>query len=264
MGTIEVEGIFPFGRHVLPRRPSAASPRRVFILGAYPSALHVRWQPPRPYRIVAALAVDNEPEPFWTADDEEQQIERWRDEVGFSSAWGSVSRAGRLNGSSGRWLRDNVLVPLGLGRHETWITDCLDTYRGSDDQHGRLGNTYAPVAEAAGLPPASLPPHPRHEDAIVNEAAERHQVRLRDELRGAAPEQLITLGRAALRVLLGLVQVEDDEVTPALDVDPDGNGAYGQAVRVRVVGHEATWLCLAHPGAAPRYQLAHQRWLASR
>jgi hypothetical protein len=210
------------------------------------------------------LAVDNEPEPFWTAEDEEQQIERWRDEVGFSSAWGSVSPTGRLNGSSGRWLRDKVLIPLGLGRHETWITDCLDTYRGSDGQHDRLEDTYAPVAEAAGLASASLPPHPRHEDAIVKQAAERHEARLLDELRRAAPEQLITLGRAALRVLLGLVQVEDDEVAPALEVDPEGSGAYGQAVRVRVVGLEATWLCLAHPAAAPRYQLAHQRWLGSR
>jgi hypothetical protein len=263
MRTIEVEGAFPFGRKVLPRPPSATSPRRVFVLGAYPSALHVRWRPPKPYRIVAALAVDNEPEPFWTADDEEQQIERWRDQVGFLPAWGSVSRAARLNGSSGRWLRDKVLIPLGLHRHETWITDCLDTYRGSDDQHSRLRDTYRPLAEAAGLPLASLPPHPRHEDAIVKEAAERHHARLLDELHEAAPEQLITLGRAALRVLLGLVQVED-EVTPALEVDPDGNGSYGQTVRVRVVGHQATWLCLAHPAAAPRYQLAHDRWLASR
>ena len=39
---------FPFGRPVTRRPPSATSFRRVLILGAYPSALHVEWCPPPP------------------------------------------------------------------------------------------------------------------------------------------------------------------------------------------------------------------------
>jgi hypothetical protein len=48
---------FPFGIPVAPCPPSASSPRKLFVLGAYPSALHVAWVPPRPYRRVNALAV---------------------------------------------------------------------------------------------------------------------------------------------------------------------------------------------------------------
>jgi hypothetical protein len=58
---------FPFGAPVLAcgtEMPTRQFP--VLVLGAYPSALHVRWVPPEGYgRAVAALPVDNEPTPFW-------------------------------------------------------------------------------------------------------------------------------------------------------------------------------------------------------
>ena len=47
--------IFPFGLQILARSPSANEKRRVFILGAYPSALHVKWDPPRPHRTIHAI-----------------------------------------------------------------------------------------------------------------------------------------------------------------------------------------------------------------
>jgi hypothetical protein len=37
-------------------------------------------------RTIAALAVDNEPEPFWDGLDEEARIARWRHAVGWSTA----------------------------------------------------------------------------------------------------------------------------------------------------------------------------------
>lgn len=61
----EAKSCFFFGQPVLPRRAVADGQRDVFVLGAYPSALHVEWTPPSPHRPVRALAVDNEPEPFW-------------------------------------------------------------------------------------------------------------------------------------------------------------------------------------------------------
>jgi len=56
-------GQFPFGAPVLARAPSADTARPLFVLGAYPSALHVRWTAPDGASI-AAMPVDNEPEPF--------------------------------------------------------------------------------------------------------------------------------------------------------------------------------------------------------
>jgi hypothetical protein len=56
---------YPFGRPVEPRR-SFRNRGGYFVLGAYPSALHVHWTAPSGAEI-AALAVDNEPAPFGTA-----------------------------------------------------------------------------------------------------------------------------------------------------------------------------------------------------
>ncbi len=70
-----------------------------FLLGVYPSALHVRWTHPQ-YR-VAALAVAEEPYPFWDGADEVERVDRWRGEVGWQSEWGTAEPVGRLNGSSG-------------------------------------------------------------------------------------------------------------------------------------------------------------------
>ena len=60
-------GIFPFGAPVQPCGSVLPDPCDAVVLGAYPSAIHVRWVPPRAsgLRPISALAVDNEPTVFW-------------------------------------------------------------------------------------------------------------------------------------------------------------------------------------------------------
>lgn len=41
-------------------------------------------------------------------------VDRWRQEVGWRQEWYTAAPVGRLNGSSGRAVRDRVLLPLGL------------------------------------------------------------------------------------------------------------------------------------------------------
>jgi len=82
-----VERRFLFGQPVLPAKPAAHGPKRVFILGAYPSALHVRWFGPDRDCLIQAVAVDNEPEPFWTGADERERIEAWLGRVSFHDDW---------------------------------------------------------------------------------------------------------------------------------------------------------------------------------
>ena len=105
---------FPFGRPVTPARLSATA-AVCSCSAAYPSALHVRWQAPDGIHI-AALAVDNEPVPFWTGADQAERVEAWSARSSFRPEWGSVEPAGPANGSSGRWVDDQVLAPLGFTR----------------------------------------------------------------------------------------------------------------------------------------------------
>ena len=50
---------FVFGRPVVPAKPVADGTRNFFVLGAYPSALHVQWRLPHNLGLIRAIAVDN-------------------------------------------------------------------------------------------------------------------------------------------------------------------------------------------------------------
>ena len=155
---------FPFGRPLEARKPSATSARRLFVLGAHPTALHVEWTPPSPFQRIAALAVDNEPEAFWTGKDEKARIEAWTAAVGWRAEWGKVGPVGPINGSSGQWLDERLLKPLRATRAETWMTDCLDTYRFSFGQQEVVTTKFAPFAEKHGLAWTGVPDDLRHLD----------------------------------------------------------------------------------------------------
>ncbi len=149
----------------------------MFLLGAYPSALHVAWRPPA-RKPVRAMAVDNEPTPFWNGADEDERIAQWKAAVGSRDGeWGEVTGVGDLNGSSGTWVDDNVLAPLGVGRDAACITDCIDTYFASEGGAARVADTCVPFVKTVGLPVPRLAPHPS-EGAIVDGAP--HALRLLD------------------------------------------------------------------------------------
>lgn len=105
-------GVFPFGRPVVACEPVATGRAAMFVLGAYPSALHVRWRPPQGEGRVVQALVDNEPEPFWTGADEVHRVEEWMSQVGWSDAWGAVAPVSHLNGCRVSGLRSEYSVPL--------------------------------------------------------------------------------------------------------------------------------------------------------
>lgn len=248
-------GRYPFGAPLTPRPPSATTARSIFLLGAYPSALHVEWTPPEPWKPVRALPVDDEPTPFWDGTDEADRVRSWATRIGFAPAWGSVRPVGALNGSSGVWVRDMVLAALGAAHADAWVSDCLDTYRASTGATHRLDDTYAPFARSAGLLGTRIGAHPS-EDAIVDEALRLHRERLASERSACSPELIVTLGNAALRVARELVD-GGHEVPAKLSIR-----GYGARYGVRVDGHHARLLPLAHPASPRPYQEAHRRWSA--
>jgi uracil-DNA glycosylase len=252
---------FPFGAPVLPRSPSASEPRRVYLLGAYPSGLHVRWTAPAvptvERRTVRALLVDNEPTPFWDGSRQDKWMAEWKDRVGWQSEWGDVAAPPRgVNGPSGAWVDRNILEPLNLSRTDVCISDCLDTARLNSAQEARVQDTYEPVAVARGLPSCTVRPVPDGERGIVREACEAHVGRLRDEIAACSPSIVITLGNAALRVFSSLAERE----TPSALVEK----GYGTPISARVDGRELAWLPLVHPRSGertPPWPAVHRSWV---
>ncbi|MFM2183140.1 MAG: hypothetical protein RJB61_1434 [Actinomycetota bacterium] len=72
---------FPFGDKALPRAPRRSEGTTLaYVLGVYPSALHIRWRLPssRPEGLrgdVTALAVADEPIVFWDGSGAERLVD---------------------------------------------------------------------------------------------------------------------------------------------------------------------------------------------
>ena len=236
-------GTFPFGRPatVRPPRPAVDAPAKVFVLGVYPSALHVRWSRPDGAVHVQSLAVDDEPEVFWDGADAPERVERWKDQVGWRSSWGSVTASG--NGTSGRGVERDVLRPLGVLPADTYFTDCYRRYlvkSGTGSQQAAIDRAYGPFAAARGLPAASLPPRPS-DGALVRMALEEDGGELMAQVRATEPDVVVTLGQPAADVLVGLLDM--DRVVLRRDAE------YGQERLLRV-GRRAIGVAAAQaPGS---------------
>jgi hypothetical protein len=248
--------IFPFGRPVVRRRPSAKSKRRVYVLGAYPSALFIAWWSPA-RKGVRALPVDNEPTSFWNGTDEKAQIDAWRKIVHFRvGEWGEVETADEPNGKAGRWLGEKVLAPLGITREEACLSYCLDTYCADGAAVFAVNERYQPFAREARLPEAHLAPRPR-DGELVEIAVTEHRERLLHELSVVVPELVITLGNAALRVLRAVTEARGG----LGKLHPDDR--YGVMQPLAIGKRNTLWLPLTHHETPATYVEAHARWRAS-
>lgn len=249
-------GRYPFGAPV--RDCGTDLPEKVdaFLLGAYPSAIHVRWVPPKQSGLkpVNALAVDNEPEVFWDGSDADDRVKQWRAQY-FDPAWGEVTAA-RLNGPSGNWLQANILKPLHeAGAKSRFVTDCLTTYRLSVGAADRIEDTYQPFAKATRrLEPANLAPHPG-ESHIVQEALSTQTERLKSQLISAQPKILVTLGNAASRIVTALA---GHGGSGKLTAD-----AYGTPQEIEIGGTSCTWIAAVHPATPAVWQTRHADWLTN-
>lgn len=184
-----VVGTFPIGRTATerPPRPAVDGPAKVFVLGVYPSTLHVRWARPDGAVHVQSLAVDDEPEVFWDGADAAARVDRWQEQVVWQRSWGSVMSSG--NGTSGRGVIRDVLSPLGVAAGDAHFTDCYRRYlvkSGAGYQGAAMERAYGPFAAARGLPPVSLPRRPT-DAALVRMALAEDEGHLLRELQGRRP-----------------------------------------------------------------------------
>lgn len=255
--------VFAFGAPVVPRKPSASGRRDTYVLGAYPSGLHISWTPPQLDGIalmpIRAMIVDNEPTPFWDGADAPSCFDAWLKTVDWQPEWGTAKlAAASSNGPSGKWVADHILTPLGVSDGQVCISDCLDDSRLNERQAARIADTYAPVAERLeDLPACTLRPVPAGENALVQEAVASHLDRLRAEFRECQPQTVVTLGNAALRVASHVLEL-DGPAQSALSRD-----SYGVAIQAKLDGRSVEWLPLVHPRSGertPPWPTVHATW----
>lgn len=269
-------GTFPFGRTSTERPPrTPPGPASAFVLGVYPSALHVRWTPPAWHagdkpKPVSALAVDVEPVVFWEGTDPDpgELIEHWKTAVGFvegddRGCDGHVAGV-HLNGSSGASVNSLTLEPLGLNAADVWMTDAVPWFfvkygSGTKREQGDVFNdVYNPYADIAGRPTASVPARPSPKK-LVAAAIGSERERLRTEIFASGAPVVYTLGEEARQVLAGVVDSSSGPPTFRLTVDD-----YGAAGAARVDGRTVRWHALVHPGQrSHKWVRAHGLWTSA-
>lgn len=260
------DGVFPFGRPSTerpPRRPAVAT--KAFVLGVYPSALHVRWSCGD--SVVASLAVDVEPTVFWDGADAAQRVAAWRRDVGFRSEWGTISSAG--NGTSGDRLTTGILEPLGVEPGEVWFSDLVPWFfvkrQGGESrrrqQFEAINQDYAPFATRHGLPAATLPLRPTLA-RLSSYAVEHRRDVLRRELVESGTRVLITLGEEPRFVVERIADRVCGRVTQTLTARMTG---YEDSGSLTIDGREIEWWALKHPGQRRTdWAALHQRWIDRR
>ena len=107
--------LFPFGSQLHKVEQKDKSPKKVFVLGVYASAVHAKWIGQDGRIKVNALAVASEPYIFWKGEDAEKII----DKIPIPEELGKLIPAdNRYNGPSGIALDKLFLKPLGYTRED--------------------------------------------------------------------------------------------------------------------------------------------------
>jgi hypothetical protein len=238
---------FPFGEPVWSVEQQDRTPKRVFVLGVYASAVHARWIDSNGKTRVNALAVASEPYIFWRGDGAGTIIEA----IDVPSTLGHLKPASpTCNGPSGIALDELFLDPLQIGRHEAWLCDLLPHSCMNPKQQAAIKREYLPLVEPYGLPPATVPPVP-HElaDSIRRQA-------ILDEFNSSHAEILILLGDKPIHWFLKAYEPR----WRTLSAFGTTEAAYGRFHEVKLADRWCCILPLAHPRQAAKLGAHSERW----
>ena len=246
---------FPFGQSVQKVIQTGWSPKQVFVLGVYASAVHAKWTGVDGKNIVTALAVASEPYIFWKGDNAKSIIEQ----ITIPSELGNLSPAAQqFNGPSGIALDELILKPLGLEREDAWLCDLVPHSCVNPAQKKAIERAYSPITKRYGLPEHSVPPVPS------KLADEERREEIFEELIESESKVLILLGDQPIKWFL---QYYDNRWKKLSDFGYDSQ-QYGKLWPTKIIGKEIFVLPLAHPrqiaklghSSAKWYNL-HQEWL---
>lgn len=250
---------YPFGEELKPVIQQDRTPKKVFVLGVYASAVHARWK--RNGKVICpALAVASEPRIFWDGNIEEAQI--IIDNISIPQELGSLEPAGsHLNGPSAKVLDNHILKPLGFNRKDAWLCDLLPETRLNAGQKKVIEKKYEPLVEEYGLNHVTIPARP------TNFCNEKRCKEILAEIWLSEADMLVLLGDIPIKQFLNKVaDVKYQSLQDYVDIY-----GYGNSSEVIIDNKKYTVLPLAHPrqiGAlgshSEKWNLAHQEWEGKR
>ena len=246
---------YPFGETVKRLVQEDRTPKKVFVLGVYASAVHARWSIGSEVKC-AALAVASEPRIFWDGNPEEaaEIISR----IKIPKELGTLKPAGKhLNGPSAKVLDEHILAPLGFTRKDAWLCDLLPETRLNDNQQKVIDGIYEKYRKEYGLNEVTIPKRPSVfcDDERCKE--------ILAEIEESKAELLILLGDIPIQQFLNIVAKVDYS---SLKEYTDLYG-YGAKTETLINNRSVKILPMAHPrqigalgGHSATWFEAHQKW----
>jgi len=241
--------LFPFGQPLKLVKQQDRSPKKVFVLGVYASAVHAKWLAPDGKQLCQALAVASEPEIFWRGENAEEVISK----IAVSPEAGALKPAeGKFNGPSGKALDELYLAPLGLTRADAWLCDLVPHSLLNQGQSEAIQKHYAPMCEKHGLPTASIPAKPTGDLIDENRRNE-----ILAELKESRAETIILLGEEPLKWFLSAVS--DCKKTRLAEFGNE-TATYGSAHTVSIDGKAYSLIPLTHMRQAGGFGSHSDEW----
>ncbi len=244
-----LELIYPFGSKLKPVVQKDRSPKKVFVLGVYASAVHARWYGPDGKIRVRALAVASEPEIFWRYD--KAKAEEIISRIAVPPGCGYLVPEEHLNGPSGKVLDEKYLEPLGYStRKKVWLCDLLPETRLNGRQRKAIENKYDPLVEKGLVPEVTIPSVERR----FSTSARRQEIAT--ELIESKADLLITLGDDPLREFVAQYKRKWNRLSFFGDTERE----YGRKHELTIGGRTVSLLPLVHPRQAGRLGAFSIKW----
>ena len=228
---------YPFGEELRPVVQQDRTPKKVFVLGVYASAVHACWRRPGQKRpVCTALAVASEPRIFWDGNPAEaaEIISR----IKFPKELGTLEPAdSKFNGPSAKVLDEHILAPLGFTRNDAWLCDLLPETRLNKGQIDAIEREYLPIMKEHGLNKVTIPKCP------TNFCDKERCKEIIAELEESKADMLVLLGDKPIKQFLNKVADVDYK---SLNDYKEGYD-YGFITETVINGKTYKILPIAHP-----------------
>ena len=247
--------LYPFGQQVNTLVQQDRTPKKIFVLGVYASAVHARWKK-EGKTVCTALAVASEPRIFWDGNVEEAK--EIISKISIPEGVGTLEPAGsHLNGPSAKVLDEHILGTLGYTRKDAWLCDLLPETRLNSGQVKVITERYNPLIEQYELNEVTIPKRP----TVFCDAQRCKEIV--SEIKESKASLLVLLGDIPIAQFLNSVA---DVPYKSLQEYVELYG-YGKPTAATIDGRTINVLPLAHPrqiGAlgvhSEKWNKLHQKW----
>lgn len=234
---------FPFGEPLRTVRQTNRTPKAVFVLGVYASAVHARWILPNGKTAVRALAVASEPVIFWRGNGASEIIGRIQIPAEIGQL---VAAEAKFNGPSGIALDECILGPMGIDRKDAWLCDLVPHSCLNKDQKKAIDRAYMPLVEELRLPLPTIPPVPKR----LADDVRRQEIL--DEIKACKADVLVLLGDEPINWFLRFLDPSWRRLSDF--------GSYGRLHDCQIAGRKMKLLPLAHPRQVARLGRSSKKW----